>query len=94
MLVEVKGRKGGAEERLAFKLVDYYDEAEGITAMARTTAYTASVVACLLAKGEVQRKGVVPPEVLGMDERLYRLIISGLKAEGIKIEELGPPEGQ
>ena len=52
------------------------------------------MVACLLAKGEVQHKGMVPPEVLGMDERLYRLIISGLKAEGIKIEELRQPGGR
>ena len=86
LLVEVEGERAGRRRVLTYRLVHRYDEAEGLTAMAKTTAYTASIVARLLLEGEIRRKGVVPPELLGMDEAVYRQIIEGLRADGIEVE--------
>ena len=38
------------------------DEAHRITAMMRTTAYPVSVIAQMQARGEIARKGALPPE--------------------------------
>ena len=55
MKVIVEGVKSGKGVRLAYSLLDYYDRSTGTTAMARTTAYTASVVAQLVAGGFINR---------------------------------------
>jgi saccharopine dehydrogenase-like NADP-dependent oxidoreductase len=55
--------------------------------MARTTAYPASIVAQLILKGDLKEKGVVPPEKLGMDSKLFKLFLEGLKNRGININE-------
>ncbi|MEM2338537.1 MAG: saccharopine dehydrogenase family protein [Candidatus Bathyarchaeia archaeon] len=85
--VEVAGSKGGKKMRYTYKLVDFYDEENGITAMARTTAYTASIVAALILKGDIRLKGIVPPETLGMKDKIYQRIMAELNSRGIKIIE-------
>lgn len=88
MKVEVNGIKNGKEKRYSYILLDYYDEKKKVTAMGRTTAYTASVVIQLLLMGEIKEKGIIPPERLGMDERCFRKIIGELEKDNIKIEQL------
>jgi len=85
--VDVVGLKDRKETHYTYKLVDFYDEKNRVTAMARTTAYTASIVASLILKGEVRLKGVVPPEMLGMEDRIYGRIMAELSSRGIKITE-------
>jgi saccharopine dehydrogenase-like NADP-dependent oxidoreductase len=55
--------------------------------MARTTAYTASVVAQLAAKKAIVEKGVMPPEKLGMNDHIYRRFLSMMQKRGIRIKE-------
>jgi len=55
--------------------------------MARTTAYTASAVAQLLAKKAIEEKGVFPPEKLGMNEKLYKKFRVMMKKRRIMVEE-------
>jgi saccharopine dehydrogenase-like NADP-dependent oxidoreductase len=83
--VEVYGLKNGGKIRHTYTLIDYYDEKSGVTAMARTTAYTASIVAQLILKGSISLKGVVPPERLGMDKGIYQQIMAELEKRGIKV---------
>ncbi|MEM3727798.1 MAG: saccharopine dehydrogenase family protein [Candidatus Bathyarchaeia archaeon] len=85
--VEVYGLKDGRKTRYTYNLVDYYDEGGRVTAMARTTAYTASIVATLILKEAIPLKGVVPPEILGMEGKIYKQIIAELENRGIKIAE-------
>ena len=59
----VTGTKGGARACLVSELVDYYDEATGMSAMMRTTAYPTSIIAQQLAHGVITRRGVLTPEV-------------------------------
>jgi len=86
MTVEVAGERGGEEARFRYRILDRFDEEGKVTAMARTTAYTASIVAQKLAKGEVEERGVVPPERLGMDEGLFEDILSELRGRGVQVE--------
>ncbi|MBO3803166.1 MAG: saccharopine dehydrogenase family protein [Candidatus Brockarchaeota archaeon] len=87
MKVYVSGLKGGKNKSYTYYLLDRYDEEEGVSAMGRTTAYTASAAIELLAGGLVEEKGVIPPEKLGMDGRIYREIMARLGMEGIVVEE-------
>ena len=87
MLVQVDGTKNGQKMRYAFYLLDHYDGRSKITAMARTTAYTASCVAQLIAKKIITDKGVIPPERLGENEIIFRKLMALLRKRGIHIKE-------
>lgn len=85
MKVDVGGVKEKVKTRYTYHLLDDYDEECGVTAMARTTAYPASVVAQFLVQKSVEQKGVVPPEKLGMKENVFNKIMAELKKREIKI---------
>jgi len=87
MLVQVDGLEGGKRVRHSFYLLDHYDKRGKVTAMARTTAYTASCVAQLLAKKVIKDKGIIPPEKLGANEATFRKLTALLKKHGIHIKE-------
>lgn len=69
-----------------YRLLDYCDAKQGVTAMARTTAYPASIVAQLLVKRRVEEKGVVPPENLGMRGEILEAFLNELEKRGVKIK--------
>lgn len=96
MRVEVTGRRGGRRVRHTFDLLDRFDRATGTTAMARTTGYTAALVARQLLAGAVAAQGIVPPENLGREPALWDALMTGYAARGIRIvetEETDPPMG-
>jgi len=86
MKIEVDGIKDGQETRYTYHMLDLFDEEKQITAMARTTAYTASIIVELLLKGVIKEKGVVPPEKLGMNS-VVADILNELKLKGIEVSE-------
>ncbi|MBS7611905.1 saccharopine dehydrogenase family protein [Candidatus Bathyarchaeota archaeon] len=88
MKVEVDGIKNSQETCYSYFLLDYYDEKKKVTAMGRTTAYTASAVIQLLAKKEIGEIGIIPPERLGMNEKYFGRIIKELEKDGIRIKQL------
>jgi saccharopine dehydrogenase-like NADP-dependent oxidoreductase len=65
-------------------MVDRYDPATGLTAMARTTAFTTSVVAQLAAAGGLGGPGVRPLERIAGDERASRFVIEAMAARGVR----------
>ncbi|MGQ9506398.1 MAG: saccharopine dehydrogenase family protein [Candidatus Bathycorpusculaceae bacterium] len=85
--VEVSGIKNGKETLYSYSLLDRYDEKIGFTAMARTTAYTASIIAQLILKKAIREKGVIPPEKIGMNGKLFKLFLEELERRGSKITE-------
>ncbi len=56
------GEKDGKEKHLRYEIVDKFDEASGLSAMMRTTSFPASIIAQMMAKGEVTERGVTPQE--------------------------------
>jgi len=67
--------------------MDFYDPEEDITAMARTTAYPCSIVAQMIAKGEMDVPGVIHPAKIGYDERLTGIFFKEMARRRINISE-------
>lgn len=85
--VEISGVKDGKNVEYVYTLLDFFDKKLGITAMARTTAFPASIVAKLLLDKVIQEKGVVPPEEIGMHEESFMVFMRELGKRGVKITE-------
>ncbi len=83
MHIKMDGHRGQREKHYSCYLQTRYDERQGLTAMARTTAYTASIIVQLLANGDINLRGVIPPERLGMLEPIFDKIMTGLKERHI-----------
>jgi lysine 6-dehydrogenase len=81
--VEVRGENGA----VTYRMLDKFDEKNNITSMARTTGYPIAVLSLLVARKEIEKKGVVPLEILGGDTRVSKLILKELNARNIKIDE-------
>ncbi|HEX6938070.1 MAG TPA: saccharopine dehydrogenase C-terminal domain-containing protein [Longimicrobiales bacterium] len=60
--VEATGRKDGRPHRIVYDLLDYFDEATGISAMERTTGFSLSITGQMQARGQVARTGVCTPD--------------------------------
>jgi saccharopine dehydrogenase-like NADP-dependent oxidoreductase len=87
MNIEVRGESSGEKAGFRHRIVDRFDHETGVTAMARTTAYTASIVASMLAQGTIEGPGVIPPEKLGMKDDFTQNLIAQLNQRGVIIEE-------
>lgn len=87
MSVDVSGIKDGNRLAFGYRVLEYYDHEKDVSAMARTTAYTASIVAGLLANGDIQDEGIVTMEKLGANHDLVDKIFSELGKRGVNIEE-------
>lgn len=85
--VEVSGVRKGKQTSFVYHMLDRQDEKTAVTAMARTTAYPASIVTQFMLKNKIKEKGVVPPEKLGADELLFKLFLGELEKRGIRINE-------
>jgi lysine 6-dehydrogenase len=59
--VTAKGEKNQKLTEIKLDILDFQDSKTGFTAMERTTGFPASIVAIMLAKGEIE-KGVIPLE--------------------------------
>ncbi|MGH7537046.1 MAG: saccharopine dehydrogenase C-terminal domain-containing protein, partial [Gemmatimonadales bacterium] len=53
---------GGNGKRASWELLDYYDEARGISAMMRTTGYSLSITALMQGDGRITTRGVQTPD--------------------------------
>ena len=79
--VSISGKKDGKKKKIVYNLIDYFDENNNISAMMRTTAYPASIIAQMLANGRIKEKGALPPELCVPAD----LFLDELKKRGINI---------
>ena len=82
--VVVSGRKSGESASHLFEMVDYFDDENNYTSMAKTTAFPASIAAQMILSGEITQRGVVFPEKIFLGE-LYVPFIDALKSRGVLI---------
>ena len=79
--VDVHGRNGA---HVAWELLDYYDEARGISAMMRTTGYSLSITGLMQGDGRISGRGVQTP-----DEAVpFAAYLDELRKRGIEIREV------
>lgn len=83
--VEAVGELEGQPCRWRADMVDRYDATQGFTSMARTTAFTGSIVARMIARGELTERGMVHPEQIITGPHLTRLL-DALAELGIHFE--------
>ena len=80
------GGKNGETKRLRYDIVDKHDEVTGLSAMMRTTAFPASIIAQMMARGDVLVRGATPQEkaidpekfVAGLERRNIKIVVSEL----------------
>jgi lysine 6-dehydrogenase len=60
VLVRVETSGGG--KRVRYDIIDRYDPETGLSAMMRTTAFPASIVALMMARNQTSSKGALPQE--------------------------------
>jgi len=79
--VEVQGRSG---RRVAWQLLDYYDEATGIRAMMRTTGFSLAITGLMQVDGRIGSTGVYTP-----DEAVpFQAYVDELRKRGVEIREV------
>ena len=77
------GQENGGTKRLRYDIVDKLDETTGLSAMMRTTAFPASIIAQMMANGDVLQKGSTPQEK-AIDPAKF---VAELDRRNIKIQE-------
>lgn len=84
--VEFKGRMTNEDvttHTLRYDIIDRHDERTGLSAMMRTTAFPASIIAQMMARGETSGVGAIPQERSVPPQRF----VEELAARDIKITE-------
>ncbi|MBT2569306.1 saccharopine dehydrogenase NADP-binding domain-containing protein [Planococcus sp. ISL-110] len=82
--VLVSGVKAGEEISYEYNMVTMKEQETGVTAMARATAYTISVVAQMIGKGVIDKRGAYPPEMIVPGDEY----IAEMAKRGVDIKEI------
>jgi len=82
-VVLVRVEVSGGKKRLRYDIIDRHDAATGLSAMMRTTAFPASIVALMMARGQTIEKGALPQERCIPPE----LFMKELARRRIRVEE-------
>ncbi|MBN2001962.1 MAG: saccharopine dehydrogenase NADP-binding domain-containing protein [Anaerolineae bacterium] len=87
MQVIVEGERAGRRVRYTYDLLDRYDRETQTTAMARTTGYTATLIARQVLRGQFAQKGLCPPEFVGRTPGCYADLLAGYADRRIVLKE-------
>lgn len=85
MRVVVEGRKGEQPVRHTYELFDEYDRDSGLPSMARTTGFPCTILARMVARGELAGPGVFPLEMLADRDNLFDRMVKELAARGVNL---------
>jgi lysine 6-dehydrogenase len=83
----VTGTKNGHKMRIDYYMWEEADKENGISAMGRVTGFPAAIGAKLIAKGEIDKKGIVAPED-AVEGRVYQAFIEELTKKNITVLEV------
>lgn len=81
--LDFAGTRDGSAKKLRYDIVDKLDESTGMSAMMRTTAFPASIIAQMMARGDVLSRGATPQETAIDPEKF----VAELARRNIKIIE-------
>lgn len=86
MRIIAVGSKDGKRSRYIWELYDTYDHVKRESSMARTTAFPCAIVARLMLTGKYRNVGINPPEFLGRNPAIVKLVLEGLSERGVNFE--------
>ncbi|MCS6873570.1 MAG: saccharopine dehydrogenase NADP-binding domain-containing protein [Pyrinomonadaceae bacterium] len=69
------------KKHFRYSIIDRFDPVSGLSAMMRMTAFPASIIAQMIARGDTSEKGAIPQEILIDSEKF----IAELDRRGIKL---------
>jgi lysine 6-dehydrogenase len=84
MRVEVEGVLQGRRLLKRYDLIDRFDRATGTTSMARTTGYTCTGLARVVADGLYTEPGISPPELVGRAPGCFAFVVRHLEERGVR----------
>ncbi|MGB1657404.1 MAG: saccharopine dehydrogenase family protein [Longimicrobiales bacterium] len=84
--IVVEGTKDGQQERHTYNLVDHYNPATDTMSMARTTGYTCTAMASLVARGLWTQPGLATPEIVGRNQEAYDAVIAHLRQRDVYLD--------
>ena len=79
--LDFAGTINDERKNLRYDIVDKFDEATNLSAMMRTTAFPASIIAQMMARGDVSERGATPQEI-AIDAEKF---VAELERRNIKI---------
>jgi saccharopine dehydrogenase-like NADP-dependent oxidoreductase len=83
MRIIISGKEKGKQKTYTYDLFDEYDAVTGFSSMARTTGFTCTAAAHLVATGKYTRKGIIVPEFIGEEKKSFDFIMSYLKERNV-----------
>jgi saccharopine dehydrogenase-like NADP-dependent oxidoreductase len=83
MRIEGEGTLGDTEMLIRWDLLDYYDNENGQSSMARTTGFPAASIGRMIVDGTINMPGVHPPETFGGNEIVVNRLLAELEARGV-----------
>jgi lysine 6-dehydrogenase len=86
LLVKVTGKSKGVDVEVTYDMLDEYDEEKKITSMAKTTGYTAAIIARMVARGAPKKKGVQWP-IRWIKGQLCEELLGELRKRGVVVTE-------
>lgn len=87
MRVEIDVIDRASTTRHVFDLLDRFDAASGTSSMARTTGYTCTAIASLVASGRYARTGISAPEDVGREPTCCAAVLRYLEERGVLLRE-------
>lgn len=87
MRIVVEGCKNGIACRHIWDLLDYYDRQTNTTSMSRTTAFPCAIVARMIASGQIDQTGVIPPERLARQPDFVTSVLGELARRDVKFQQ-------
>jgi saccharopine dehydrogenase-like NADP-dependent oxidoreductase len=83
--ITVEGRSDGSRVRHTWNLLDYYNPETETSSVARTTGYTCTAMARLVARDMWTEPGVAPAEYVGAREDCFDFVLEHLEARGVHL---------
>lgn len=83
MRVDVSGRENNRKTTYRYELFDHNDPLTHTSSMGRTTGYTCTAAAVMVLENIYYRRGIIPPEYLGKEEKHFAFMMSYLKERGV-----------
>ena len=85
MKIVIQGEERGARVSYTYDLSHRSDSTGGLSSMARTTGFTCTAVADLVLQDRITEVGILPPELIGMDQGRFDFVTDHLKDRDIRL---------
>lgn len=80
-------KEGENDRETDYFLIETTNLERGISSMAKTTGTPAIIITEMYLEGKINLKGVIPPELLGKDEKIFEEFMEKFEKKGLKLNK-------